>query len=308
MIGWWMRNAALAALLLPGSLVLGFQLNEVVPQAQLRVDASLVLVPVQATRGDIPALDLQAEQFRISENGVDQSLRYFGQDDAPISVGLLWDSSASMRTKERKAAQAAAAFFRTASAADEFFLIRFDENARLATPFTSDTDRVYSELLHSRPFGRTALFDAVQLGLEAMKQARHPRKALLILSDGDDNRSRRSFAAIRNSALESDVQIYAMEVSGGSPEGSAPAAESSGSRLLSQLAELTGGRHFQVDFADLDATAERVGRLMRNEYLLGYSPSDAKRDGTYRKITVQVEPSAGPVSLTYRRGYIAPAH
>ncbi len=179
----------------------------------LRVDSSLVLIPAQVTtREGSPIMDLKRKDFRIYEDGAEQEISYFAKDDAPVSVGLLLDSSGSMRNKKQKSSEAAAAFFRTANTEDEFFLIEFDERPRLAVPFTKDIDLLYNEISHTKPYGRTSLFDAIHMALGVMKEASHERKALVILSDGGDNRSRRTFTAIKGDVLEADVQLYAMGI------------------------------------------------------------------------------------------------
>ena len=274
----------------------------------LRADAAMVLVPVQvSTRIGRPIVDLTREAFRIYEDGIQQTINYFVQEDAPVSVGLLFDSSASMREKKRQAVEAAAAFFRTARAEDEFFLIEFDEKPRMELPFTSDTVALSREIGRMRPFGRTSLFDAIGLALDVMKRARHERKALVILSDGGDNRSRRTYSSIKGSLLESDVQIYAMGVFAPPGEDEDSPEEAEGPGLLSNLAELTGGRLFPVTALELPTIGARIGEFLRSQYLLGYSPVDERRNGTYRRITVELaDPPGASVRVMYRRGYYAP--
>jgi VWFA-related protein len=277
------------------------------PQIHLRIDTSLVMIPLQATRADAPVMDLHGQDFRVYENGSEQNIRYFAQDDAPVSVGLLLDTSASMKGKSQKAAEAAAAFFKTANPKDEFFLIHFDESVRLEVPFTSDTEEIYKDISHTRPYGRTSLYDAVHMGLDVMKDAQYPRRALVILSDGGDNRSRRTFGVTKSRAMESSVPIYALGLFESAGEESPTQADTEGMELLKQLAVLTGGRHFPVQLADLSRMTESLGRLLRNEYVLGYQPSNDARDGTYRKITLEMSgPGEGPVDLRYRKGYYAP--
>lgn len=282
---------------------------EAVPQAHLRADASMVLVPVQITLpSGAPLTGLTRDEFHIYEDGAEQHIRYFARDDAPASIGLLFDSSASMRGKVKQSADAAAAFLKAANAQDEFFLIEFDESPRLELPFTANTDRLYQIIRRTRPFGRTSLFDAVRLGLDVMKQAHHERRALLIFSDGGDNRSRRSFEDIRNDVIESEVQIYAMGVfEGGKNPRSRQEAEGAG--LLSRLADLTGGRHFPVAAPELPAIAARIADLLRGQYLLGYSPSNTARDGAYRTIRLEVDvPGHHSVVVRHRKGYYAPTY
>ena len=279
------------------------------PEPTLRVDSSLVLIPAQVTtREGAPIMDLKRKDFRIYEDGAEQEITYFAKDDAPVSIGLLLDSSGSMRNKKQKSSEAAAAFFKTANSEDEFFLIEFDDHPKLAVPFTADTDALYYEITHTRPFGQTALFDAIHMALGVMKKARHERKALVIVSDGGDNRSRRTFTAIKGDVLEADVQLYAMGIF--DPEGASQGSreEAEGPQVLDNLAEITGGRHFPVlNLGTLPEVSTRIGQLLRNRYLLGYNPTNASRDGRYRGVKLDLAaPMDAGVRVQYRKGYYAP--
>lgn len=282
--------------------------REDLPEPNLRVDTSLVLIPAQVTtREGAPITDLTRDSFRIYENGSPQEITYFATDDAPISIGLLFDSSGSMKNKKRNSSEAAASFFKTANAEDEFFLIEFDERPRLAVPFTKDTDLLFREINHTRPFGRTALYDAIQMAIGVMKKARYDRKALVIVSDGGDNRSRYTFSAIKSAVLEADVQLYSMGIF--DPEGVTPGSpeESRGPQVLDQLTELSGGRNFPVvNLGSLSEVSTRIGHLLRNQYVLGYNPSNASRDGLYRGIQLDVVAPVNAAHVQYRKGYYAP--
>ena len=279
------------------------------PEPTLRVDSSLVLIPAQVTtREGAPIMDLKRQDFRIYEDGAEQEISYFVKDDAPVSIGLLLDSSGSMRNKKQKSSEAAAAFFRTANSEDEFFLVEFDDRPKLVLPFTKDTDLLYREISHARPYGRTSLFDAIYMALGVMKAAHHERKALVIVSDGGDNRSRRTFTAIKGDMLEADVQLYAMGIF--DPEGASQGSreEAEGPQVLDNLAEITGGRHFPVlNLGTLPEVSTRIGQLLRNRYLIGYNPTNASRDGRYRGIKLNLAAAADPgVHVQYRKGYYAP--
>ena len=279
------------------------------PEPTLRVDSSLVLIPAQVTtREGAPIMDLKRKDFRIYEDGAEQEISYFAKDDAPVSIGLLLDSSGSMRNKKQKSSEAAAAFFRTANSEDEFFLVEFDDRPKLVLPFTKDTDLLYREISHARPYGRTSLFDAIYMALGVMKAAHHERKALVIVSDGGDNRSRRTFTAIKGDMLEADVQLYAMGIF--DPEGASQGSreEAEGPQVLDNLAEITGGRHFPVlNLGTLPEVSTRIGQLLRNRYLIGYNPTNASRDGRYRGIRLNLAAAADPgVHVQYRKGYYAP--
>jgi len=279
------------------------------PEPTLRVDSSLVLIPAQVTtREGAPIMDLKRQDFRIYEDGAEQEISYFVKDDAPVSIGLLLDSSGSMRNKKQKSSEAAAAFFRTANSEDEFFLIEFDDRPKLVLPFTKDTGLLYHEISHARPYGRTSLFDAIHMALGVMKAAQHERRALVIVSDGGDNRSRRTFTAIKGDMLEADVQLYAMGIF--DPEGASQGSreEAEGPQVLDNLAEITGGRHFPVlNLGTLPEVSTRIGQLLRNRYLIGYNPTNASRDGRYRGIKLNLAAAADPgVHVQYRKGYYAP--
>ena len=150
--------------------------------------------------------------FHIFEDHVEQTVSSFYTDDAPVSVGFLFDASGSMRSKMKKSAEAAAAFFSTAGREDEFFLIQFNDRAKVTVPFTSESDDLFQQITHTRPNGRTTLIDGIHLALAQMKKARYVRKAIVILSDGGDNWSRHSAREVRAALLEADVQVYAMGI------------------------------------------------------------------------------------------------
>jgi VWFA-related protein len=285
--------------------------NELAP-AHLRVDTSLVLIPAHVTtRLGVAVTDLDRTNFRISEDNVEQTITHFSRSDAPLSIGLVFDASGSMHSKMHKSSEAAAAFFRTANPEDEFFLVEFNERPRLAIPFTFDSDELYRHIVHTRTVGRTSLLDAIHMAILQMKKATNTRKAILIVSDGGDNCSRYSVGQIKNALLESDVQVYAMGVFDFDDSGrKRPPEEVNGPKLLNELAELSGGRHYPIDdLNDLPRISERIGVELRNQYLLGYAPTNLERDGKYRRIKLDLAPPAGMPALRvqYRQGYYAPA-
>jgi Ca-activated chloride channel family protein len=277
----------------------------------LRVDSCLVLIPVHVTNAiGTPITGLTIDNFRLSEDGIEQSLSAFAAEDAPVSVGLLLDASGSMRNKMGKVSQAAAAFFQTVNAQDEFFLVEFGGRTKLEVAFTPDWDDVYQRIVHTRPSGQTPLFDAIHLALKVMKNARHPRKALVILSDGGDNWSAHNLRQIRSALIESDVQVFAMGIFDPDVEHNHPREERRGPMLLEDLTGLTGGRNFPVERLDeLPAIGEQISRELRHEYVLGYYSTNNARDGKYRRVKVDV--TAGPkdaaARVYFRPGYYAPA-
>jgi Ca-activated chloride channel homolog len=279
------------------------------PKADIRVDSSLVLVPAQVTNVlGTPVTNLHKEDFRVFEDGVEQPITNFAQEDAPLSIGLLFDISGSMRNKIKKATEAAAEFFKTSNPQDEFFLIEFSDRPKLTVPFTSETNDVYDRIAHTKPFGRTSLLDAIHMGMVEMKHAKNLRKALVIVSDGGDNRSRHTAREIKNAMLESDLQIYAMGIFD-ADEAKHSTEEQNGPQLLEDLAEESGGQEFPVaDLNDLPSVSARIGDQLRNQYLIGYSPTNGERDGKYRNIQVRVTPQvqARDLRVYYRRGYYSP--
>ncbi|HLH40371.1 MAG TPA: VWA domain-containing protein [Bryobacteraceae bacterium] len=284
---------------------------EALPRADLSVDVPLVLIPVHVTTplgASVP--NLPKSSFHLFENGVEQTITHFSSEDAPLSIGFLFDASGSMRNKLRKSAEAAAAFFRTANTDDEFFLIDFNERPRLAIPFTQNAGAITRHIAHTHADGRTSLLDAIHLALEQMEFAKNLRKAIVIVSDGGDNRSRYTETEIKSALREADVQLYAMGIFDPDESPKRTPEERNGPKLLDELAEQTGGRHYPVQNLDeLASVCERIGRELRNEYLIGYAPANDAQDGTYRKVKVTVTPPSGMPELRahHRQGYYAPA-
>jgi Ca-activated chloride channel homolog len=279
-------------------------------EAHLRVDASLVLIPVQiSTPLGQPVIDLARENFRVFEDGVEQKISHFAKDDAPISIGVVFDSSGSMQNKMHKSLEAASMFFKTANPGDEFFLVDFNERPKLALGFTTDSDAVYRRISRTRPFGRTSLFDAIELAVRQMKNAKNERKAIVIVSDGGDNRSRLTFHEVKNVMLEAGVLMYSMGIFDPSDSPKLPREEREGPGLLDQLTELTGGRNYHVDnLDDLPTISARIGVQLRNQYMIGYTPANDERDGKYRRVKLSVvESGDAKLRVQYRTGYYAPA-
>jgi Ca-activated chloride channel family protein len=278
--------------------------------SNIRIDKTLVLINVTVTDPlNRIVTGLEKEHFRLFEDKVEQQITQFSSEDAPISIGLVFDTSGSMGSKLQKSRQAAAEFFKTANPADEFFLVQFNDRPELSVPFTTDTDRLQSTLTFTQSRGRTALLDSVYLAMHEMKKAHNPRKALLIISDGGDNSSRYTETEIKNAVREADVQIFAIGIfesfgnRGRTPE------EAAGPGLLNELAEQTGGREYAVEnVAELPDIAAKIGVELRNEYILGYTPKNRERDGKYRKVIVKLNQPRGlpPLRAYFRLGYYAP--
>jgi len=208
-----------------------------------------------------------------------------------------------MRDKMHWSAAAADAFFRTANPEDEFFLVEVGDRAKLAVPFPGQADDILSRIGRTKPFGRTALLDGLQVAMTRMKKARHLRKALVIVSDGD-NQSRHNARQIKAGLLESDVQVYAMGLFRGNDRKST-AEERRGPELLGDLAQQTGGRLYPIDELDkLPAIGERISNDVRTQYVLGFSPPFGSRDGKYHRVKVTVD--SPDLHTYYRSGYYSP--
>jgi Ca-activated chloride channel family protein len=281
------------------------------PYSHLRVDSTLVLIPVHVTTpSGTSVTNLKTEHFRLFEDNAEQKVTHFAKDDAPISIGLVFDTSGSMHNKIRKSSEAAATFFKTANAEDEFFLVEFNEHPKLTVSFTPDSLEIYRRIAHIHPFGRTSLLDAIHLALVQMKGAHNLRKAIVILSDGGDNRSRFTVSEVKNAMLESDVQMYAMGIFDPEEIRRKTSEEEKGPKLLEILAEQTGGRLYYVEnLDDLTTISARIGTELRNQYLLGYSSTNSSRDGKFRRVRVNLSapPDMPNLKSYYRHGYYAPS-
>ena len=285
--------------------------EQVLPKANIRVDTTLVLIPVTVTDPmNRFVTGLEKENFKVFEDKKEQEISQFSSEDAPLSAGVIFDCSGSMGHKLEKSRLAVSEFFKTANPEDEFFLIQFNDTANLVQPFTQNLEEIQNRLTFTFSRGRTALLDAVFLGLHTMKRAKNPRKALLIISDGGDNNSRYTEAEIKNLVREADVQIYAIGIYEEGPARSRSPEESAGPALLATIAEQTGGRQYEVDnLNELPDVAAKIGVELRNQYVLGYSPLNLERDGKYRHVVVKVIPPRGLPLLRpfWRLGYYAPS-
>jgi Ca-activated chloride channel homolog len=289
-------------------------LGQTEPKAStaFRADSTLVLVPVSVTDpSNRYVLGLDKEDFRIFEDDVEQKVTHFSNEDAPLSIGLLVDTSGSMGAKLDTSRRAVVEFLKTLNAADEALLVEFSDQADLAVAWTGEAGVIERKIASATSGGLTAMLDAVHIGLQEMKRAKNPRKALLIISDGGDNNSKYKSSQIADLVREADVQIYAMGVFEPSLLFGLglSTAEMDGPRLLSTIAEQTGGRALAAsNLRELPGIAERIGIELRNQYVLAYSPQNQSRDGKYRKIQVKLQqPKALPqLKAHWRLGYYAP--
>jgi Ca-activated chloride channel homolog len=273
----------------------------------LKVDVDLVLVPVTITDPlNRLVTGLDKENFQLYEGNSPQDIKSFSSEDAPVSLGVIFDSSGSMSSKMDRAKDAVVEFFKTANPQDEFFMITFSDEPEEITDFTSSVDEIQSKLVFAVPRRRTALLDAIYMGVTKMRHAKYPKKALLIISDGGDNHSRYTEGEIKSVVKEADVMVYAIGIY---DRFFASQEERLGPELLSEIAELSGGRAFTIDNPnDLGDVATKIGVELRNQYVLGYRPNRLVHDGKWRKIKVKLLPPKGlpPLRVYARTGYYAP--
>jgi len=266
----------------------------------------LVNVAVTDARGRF-VTGLERQDFQVFEDKTAQTVAYFSTEEAPVSVGLVLDFSGSMEPAFGRLKEAVAEFLKSANPLDEFCLIEFGDRAELSLGFGGAPSEIQNRVAFTKPAGSTALLDGVYLGLRQMRKARNARKILLIVSDGGDNHSRYGAREVSRLARESDVEIYAMDVA--SPFSKRTEHELlEGPALLADLAESAGGRCYEIDSArQLPAAAEKIGRELRHQYVLGYVPLNRRRDGRYRHIQVKVArpPGQPRLSAYWKHGYYA---
>ena len=273
----------------------------------LKVDVNLVLVPVTITDPmNRLVTGLDKENFELYEGNSKEEIKSFSSEDAPVSLGVIFDSSGSMSSKIDRAKDAVIEFFKTANPQDEFFMITFSDEPDMVADFTSSVDDIQGRLVFTVPQKRTALLDAIYMGVSKMRQAKYPKKALLIISYGGDNHSRYTENEIKALVKEADVMVYAI----GIYDRYFPTEEERlGPALLGEITQLTGGRAFTVENPnDLADVATKIGTELRNQYVLGYRPTKVVRDGKWRKIKVKLLPPKGlpPLKVYARTGYYGP--
>ena len=275
---------------------------------RIKVNVELVLLPVTITDFmNRPVIGLEKDNFKVFEGKELQDIRHFSGEDIPVSLGVIFDSSGSMSSKIGRAREAVVEFLKTANPEDEFFMIAFSDEPQQLSDFTNSVEDIQGRLLYTVPKDRTALLDAVYLGIEKMRQAKYQKKALLIISDGGDNRSRYTEGEIRNLVKEADVLIYAI----GIYDNYFPTEEERlGPQLLDDIAQITGGRAFTVENPnDLEDVAKKIGIELRNQYVLGYRPKNFAHDGKWHKVNVKLVLPKGlpPLQVHAKIGYYAPS-
>ena len=261
------------------------------PSPSLKVDVDLVLVNATVTDADGRyVVGLEKENFQIWEDKIPQQVEYFSTEDDPLSVGLIFDASSSMRPMLEYARQAALAFLETADAKDEYFLVEFADRPHLTVDLTKDISKLQEHIIFIPAKGSTALYDAVYVGVEKLKKsANNPKRALIAITDGEENHSRYTFSNLRDFVREQNVQIFSIGAWGS----------------INNLVEMTGGYAYHGDgLADI---CQKIAVELKNEYVIGYRSTNLAKDGRWRKIQLKVNPPRGLSNLHVRSktGYYA---
>lgn len=264
---------------------------------QLRRDLVVVHVTVSDPYGRF-VTGLDKDHFEIFDDKVQQNIEFFSDDDVPITLGIIFDVSGSMSSKLQRSTHALRRFIETSHLDDEFFLVGFNHRAQLVRDFTTSGDAIINSLTLVQPDGRTALYDATYLGIEKARQGRHTKRALLVISDGQDNNSRYTFKELRDLVKEADVQLYAIGIVDLLRDSElGPYGES----VLEELARSTGGRAFfpssEIELVDV---CTQIALELRHQYSIGYYPTTDIRDGKWHKIKVKVDPPPGLPKLAVR--------
>jgi VWFA-related protein len=276
------------------------------------VNSDLVVIPVTVTDGQGRVVDgLQKEHFTVYEDKVQQHITHFASEDAPVSIGLVFDTSDSMGAKMPKAREAVAALLNNANPDDEYSIVQFSDHAQLRARTTAHAEEIRKQVAMMQIGGTTALLDAVTVALNEMKNAHHTRKAIIIISDGEDNASHCTVRELKETVRKSDVLVYAIGLTDSSSYSQSwPAQNQTGSALLNEIAKQSGGRLFEVSrLKQLPDIASKISTWLRNQYVLGYAPGNTKRVGGYHHIQVKVtRPNGFPgLHAFWRLGYYAPA-
>jgi Ca-activated chloride channel family protein len=273
----------------------------------IRESVELVLVPVTVMdESNRIITGLGQENFQLYENKHPQPIKHFWKEDTPVSVGIVLDVSGSMDTKIERARDAVTAMLTASNPQDEFFLVTFADQPMLVQDFTPNVDDIRGQLLFTKPKGCTSLIDAIVMAIGHMRNARYQRRALVIISDGGDNRSRYTEKEVKSLIKEEDVLVYSIGVFDTQFR---TMEERLGPELLATISGLTGASAYTLDNPKhLPAVAEHIANELRNQYILGYSPEEPQRDGKWRKIKVKLAVPRGlrELRVQARTGYYGP--
>ena len=279
------------------------------PDARYTINVGVEEVLLHATvrdRKGAPVAGLNRENFQVFEDGVLQPIKHFSHDDIPVAVGIVIDNSGSMRPKRAEVIAAALAFAASSNSQDQMFVVNFNEHIRFGLPrgvlFTDKPDELRSALSTAKADGKTALYDAVAVALEHLKQGSRDKKVLVVVSDGADNASKNTKQQMLDLAIRSNAIIYALGIYEADDPDRSP-------QVLSELTKAGGGEaYFPESLSDVVPICERIAHEIRNQYTLSYIPTNQKPDGKYRSIGVRAAtPGGRGLHVTTRAGYVAPS-
>lgn len=260
------------------------------PSQSLKVDVNQVLVNATVTDAEGRyVVGLEKKDFHVWEDKVEQQVEYLSAEEAPISVGIILDASGSMQEVLPYAHRAALTFLQTSNAQDEYFLVEFSNKPRVDVDLTKDVSKIQERIMYMPAKGTTALYDAVYLGMDKLRKASYPKRALIVVTDGGENHSRYTFSNLRDFAREQNVQIFSIGAWG----------------PINNIVEMTGGYAFHGD--GLDDICEKIAVELKNEYVVGYQSTNQAKDGRWRKVQLKVDTPRGLSRLTVRgkTGYYA---
>jgi len=273
------------------------------PAATFRTDTRLVVLNVSVIGPDGNIVNnLPKSAFSVFENNETQQISVFRQEDVPVSMGLIIDNSASMKEKRDRVAAAALALIKASNPQDEVFIINFNEEPTMVQDFTSSLRQLETSLNKIQSSGETAMRDAVRTGIEHLRaKGRKDKKVLLVITDGDDNSSIETLSHVVQVAHQADVIVYGIGLLGGEQ----PAAAERAKKALDTLTMATGGRAwFPAQVAEVSRITPEIAHEIRNQYIVGYTPTNLAADGSFRKVRVEV--NYPNVQVRTRAGYYAP--
>jgi VWFA-related protein len=285
------------------------QNNDEGEASRFRVSSDMVLVnaSVLDSRGR-PISGLTRDNFRLYESHAEKPIAWFSEDQTPVSMVIVFDTSGSMDGKLQRCGEAVSELLRSTQAGDEFALVTFSNQPQLARTWTHDDSEISSALLNARAHGNTAMIDALRMAGEYARTGANPRKLVFVLSDGGDNSSRWTENELRHQLEETDLELYAVDIQDPGTLSRFPGVID-GASLLDRLCEALSGRYVPVDrMGELADAVEKIRREIRAQYVLGYRPDALDRDGRFHRVELKVTPPAGMhrISVRYRRGWREP--
>jgi Ca-activated chloride channel homolog len=299
---WMSVRFTLLAIAVAGICTAQTEAPEKVPETTFRVGTELVSLNVSVFDQNWKVIrGLPQSAFTVKENGVKQEISVFRQEDVPVSMGLIIDNSASMRDKKDRVVSAALAMMKASNPDDEVFVVRFNEEPEITQQFTNKLDVLEKSLRAIEPKGETAMRDAVLLGIQHLRsRAKRDKRVLVVITDGDDNSSVATQQRLIEAARQSNAIVYAIGLLGGEP----PDAAARARKAIEDVTNQTGGRAwFPTDVSEIAAITPEIAHEIRNQYVIGYTPSDLTKDGKFRTVTVEVN-VPGAIVRT-RAGYYA---